>query len=447
MIFQRTRLMKKLPYDFAFGSATASVQVEGAWNEDGKLPSIWDDFCKRKGKIDNGDTVEVSADHYHRYQEDVDLMAYIGIDHYRFSISWPRVMDESLRPNEKGIAFYTRLLEALLEKGIKPAITLYHWDLPSFLQKQGGWTNPLCAYAFEAYCKLCFSRFSRYCDMWFTMNEPLCISYVSYLWGTHAPGYHSMEKTMKAVHNINLAHGLAVRAFRDAGCKGQIGPCINASYSKPATQDPRDIEAARRDNCYKTDIFTLPVFQGHYPEEILREQKVLRNAPKGDMNIISLPVDMAGLNYYHTDYVKYADNGLGAEGVILDFPMTDMPWTITVDDFPFCIKSFSEQANGIPIYITENGCAYDDVLENDGKVHDLRRIDYLRSHINAALSTLDMGVDLKGYFVWSLLDNFEWSYGYSKRFGLIYVDYMTKRRCLKDSAFFYKEFIENAKQV
>jgi beta-glucosidase len=430
----------KLPEDFLWGCATASYQVEGAVSEGGRTPSIWDDYCKIPNKVYNGDTGNIACDQYHRYKDDVKIIKDLGFKSYRFSISWSRIIpQEDGIINQEGLNYYINLSKELLKNGIEPAITIYHWDLPSYLQKKGGWENRDTCFAFEKYSKVLFDNLHEYVNKWITINEPYCVTYEGNLFGQHAPGNKDINITLKTIHHINLAHGLAVKQFRTSKYDGEIGITVNAALPRPATLCESDIYGALLGREFATDVFLYPIFRGEYPKELMEEKGYTYPIKKGDLNIISTPIDFLGLNYYSEDAVKYSkDSYSGAEAQPFYHSSTEMGWPIVPGGLLRLLRYLDEVSNHLPIYITENGRACSDVLENN-RVHDKERIDYLQQHFNVCKSAIEEGINLKGYYVWSLLDNFEWAEGYEKRFGIVYVDYRTQKRYLKDSAYFMRE--------
>ncbi|WP_304224300.1 GH1 family beta-glucosidase [Gracilinema caldarium] len=435
------------PEDFIWGTATASFQVEGAAYEDGRGESIWDRFCRMPGKVFAGDNGDVACDQYHRYPEDIKLMKEAGIQAYRFSIAWPRIYPEGTgQVNPKGLAYYRALATALRDAGIEPVATLYHWDLPQALQERGGWESREIAFAFEQYAKTCFAELGDLIHTWITLNEPWCSAYLGYAMGHHAPGLTDINAAVRAVHHLNLAHGLAVRAFRASGKKGRIGITWNIMIPRPATRQEQDVRAAEYCIDRDTRMFTGPVCGHGYPRAFLASMGLSVPEEPGDMEIISQKIDFAGLNYYSESAVAW---DVSKEDHVRWVPTwqekTDMGWPIVPQGFKRYLRWLTAETGGIPIYVTENGCAQKDevVIDETGlqRVHDTGRIAYLRSHFLAMKEALDEGIPLKGYFLWSLLDNFEWAHGYSKRFGIIYMNYETLQRIPKDSYYYYRDVI------
>jgi len=431
------------PEGFVWGAATAAFQVEGEVAERGEC--IWDQFCRWPGKVFRGDTGDVADDHYHRYCEDVALMAGLGLKGYRFSISWPRVFPQGAgEVNDKGLDFYDRLVDELLKAGIEPYVTLYHWDLPSALQRLGGWAARESAYRFAEYAEVVASRLGDRVRKWITHNEPWVVAFAGNLNGVHAPGWEDMGLALQVAHHVLLSHGLATDALRGQGDNStQVGITLNLAPAYPASDSPADAAAAARHDGYLNRWFLDPVFRGQYPEDMwnLYAYMVPRVAP-GDMEIIARLVDFLGVNYYSRAVVKHAQGGF------LDYATlhpageyTAMDWEVYPQGITDLLVRLATDYGSPVMYITENGCAYEDVLAADGQVHDAKRVDYLRAHFSAAHKALEQGVRLRGYFAWSLMDNFEWAYGYSRRFGITYVDYKTQRRILKDSARYYASVI------
>ena len=442
------------PDDFIWGAATASYQIEGAAREDGRGPSIWDTFSRTPGKVYNGHTGDVACDHYHRYVDDVALMADLGLASYRFSIAWPRIQPDGTGPvNVKGLDFYDRLTDELLGKGIDPVVTLYHWDLPQTLEDLGGWANRLTAEAFAEYAQIVHARLGDRVKTWTTLNEPWCSAYLGYGSGVHAPGKQDPAAVFAAVHHLLLGHGLAARALRSAGAQS-ISITLNPNVALPV--DPTsasDQEAVRIIDGLSNRLFLDPLFKGQYPADMLEHMSRftdLSYIADGDLATINAPIDVLGINFYQPAYVSAKPGAPaspeqpGSEGIAFhapDGPVTDMNWRIEPSALTGLLKRINDDYPGVPLLITENGAAYPEVPSADGEVHDARRVDYLDGHLRACHDALAAGVDLRGYFVWSLMDNFEWAEGYRKRFGVVHVDYTTQKRTLKDSAKWYREVI------
>lgn len=432
------------PKDFYWGCATASYQIEGGWNEDGKGLSIWDTFSHTQGKIADGSTGDVACDHYHRWQEDVQLMKEIGLNAYRFSLSWPRILPEGKgRINPKGLDFYDRLVDALLQNNIQPFITLYHWDLPQALQDEGGWARRDTAFYFADYTAVVAHRLGDRVKHWITHNEPWVVAWIGYGWGEHAPGIRNEKVAIQVSHHLLLSHGLAVEVLRDLSPQSEVGITLNLSPVHPATDSEEDKLSAWRHDGFLNRWFLDPIFRGAYPEDILEIFRGLPRVEPRDMAIISRRIDFLGINYYSRSVMKYDPQagplqarGVGVEGA----EYTEMGWEIYPPGIYEIMKRVQDDYNPSKIYITENGAAFRDEVV-DGRVHDEKRVNYLKEHFVQAHRAIQDGIRLKGYFVWSLMDNFEWAHGYTKRFGIVYVDYPTQRRIMKDSALWFKEVI------
>ncbi len=454
------------PPNFLWGSATAAAQIEGAAHEDGKLDSIWDVFSRVPGAVANGDTPEVAVDHYHRMPEDVALMKQLGLGSYRFSTSWARVKPADGAVNRAGLAFYSRLVDELLENDILPWLTLYHWDLPQAVQQTGGWADRDTAYRFRDYATAVHDVLGDRVTHWTTFNEPFCSSLISYAAGEHAPGLQDPAKALAAVHHQHLGHGLATAALRDLGAQ-QIGITLNLTTAIPNDpNDPVDLEAARRIDGLWNRMFLDPIVVGEYPADLLEDVAGLGLAEvirPGDMEIIHQPTDFLGVNYYHDDCVSghpverhgvspterhYASPFVGSEYVSFparDLPHTAMGWEVNPDGLRALLVRLTLQYPDLPpLYVTENGASYEDVVSADGRVHDPDRETYIGEHIRAVAEAIAEGADVRGYFLWSLLDNFEWAWGFDKRFGIVHVDYETQVRTIKDSGLAYAAIIAGA---
>ncbi len=429
----------KFPHNFLWGAATASYQVEGAWIEDGKGESIWDRFSHTPGKIEDGSTGDVACDHYHCYQEDIDLMRRLGLKAYRFSTAWTRVLPAGRgRINAPGLDFYDRLVDALCAANIEPFLTLYHWDLPYSLHEKGGWTNRDVAFTFADYAALMVKRLGDRVKYWTTFNEPGVVIFDGYLFGEHAPGIQDPKSAYQVGHHLMLAHGLAVQAMRGIAPHLKYGIVLNQWMADPASDDPADIDAAQTAWNRNEPLFLDAIFKGHYPPQTF--DLLGDNMPKikdGDMALISQRLDYLGLNFYSRNLVS-------AEGNISPVPgseYTEMGWEVCAPALRRLLNKINNEYKLPPIYITENGAAFKDAVTPDGKIHDERRLDYLRQHFIQTRLAMQDGVDVRGYFVWSLLDNFEWGHGFTKRFGLIRVDYENQKRTIKDSGEWYAEVI------
>ena len=442
----------QFPDGFAWGTATASYQIEGAVNEGGRSPSIWDTFSHTPGKVQDGDTGDVADDHYHRYEEDVDLMADLGVGWYRFSLAWPRLQPDGRGAlNEAGVDFYSRLVDALLAKDIQPWVTLYHWDLPQVLQDAGGWPARDTAERFAEYSAAVYERLHDRVTHWTTLNEPWVSAFIGHATGRHAPGIKDPVASLRAAHHLLLGHGLATTAMRAHGDPdSSFGITLNVSQIDAAGDDPADVDAARRADGMNNRLFLDPLLRGSYPADTLEDIKAVTDGSyiqDGDLAAIHVPLDFLGINYYYRTVVRAGDGARDSETVwpgqgdiepvLRGLPQTEMGWEIDPEGLYDFLTRVGRDYPGIPLYVTENGAAIADEKSDDGEVHDPIRVTYLDEHFRAAHRAIADGVDLRGYFVWSLLDNFEWSFGYSKRFGLIYVDFETLERTPKDSARWY----------
>jgi beta-glucosidase len=458
---------RAFPPNFLFGAATAAYQIEGAAHEGGRKDSIWDAFCRVPGAVVDGHNGDVACDHYHRYADDVALMADLGLQTYRFSTSWSRVHPDGGSANAEGVDFYSRLVDTLLEKNIKPWLTLYHWDLPQALEEKGGWAHRDTAALFAEYAMTMHDSLGDRVDAWTTLNEPWCSSFLSYIGGEHAPGRQDPEAGLAAGHHLLLAHGLATAALREANPSLQLGITLNLTVADPV--DPSnegDLDAARRIDGQFNRFFLDPIFRGQYPADVLEDVAHLgfdKYVKPGDLDVISTPIDALGVNYYHGELVS----GTAAAGSIRNeapserpkrspfpaaetvhwhprpLPVTAMGWEVQPEGLTRLLRRIHDEYTGatVKLSVTENGAAYDDVLEANGEVHDADRTEFLRLHLAAVLDAVDSGVPVYGYFYWSLMDNFEWAWGYHKRFGIVHVDYDTQVRTLKDSAKEYRRII------
>ncbi|NIZ90745.1 GH1 family beta-glucosidase [Kineococcus rubinsiae] len=441
------------PADFTWGTATAAYQVEGATTEGGRGPSVWDTFARTPGAIADGTTGEPADDHYHRYLEDVGLMADLGVNAYRFSISWSRIQpDGTGAVNPEGIAFYRRLAEALVAQGITPWATLYHWDLPQALEDRGGWLDRGTAEAFAEYARLVVGELGDVVKHWTTLNEPWCSAFLGYASGEHAPGRHVGTQAARAAHHLLLAHGRAVPLIRAAADDLQVGITLNLYSVRTASDSPADVDAARRIDGLQNRFFLDPVLAGSYPVDVLRdlgEQAWFAEHAQGDLATIGVDVDFLGVNYYsrHTTAAGTASGAPSAnpgsefvQMVDTGAPRTRMGWEVHPDGLVDVLEMAAARRPGLPLLVTENGAAYDDELTADG-VHDEERRAYLEQHLAACRDALGRGVPLRGYFLWSLMDNFEWAWGYTRRFGVVHVDYATQRRTIKDSGRWLQAFL------
>ncbi len=452
------------PTGFVWGASTAAYQIEGAVAEDGRVRSIWDTFSHTPGKVVGGDTGDVAADHYHRYAADVALMAELGLRAYRFSVAWPRVMPGG-RPNRRGLDFYSRLVDELLSRDILPTPTLYHWDLPQELEDAGGWANRDTASRFADYAERVVAALGDRVRHWTTLNEPWCSAFLGYASGGHAPGRTEPATSLAAAHHLLLAHGLGAAALRDAlPPTAEVSITLNLAPVRGRTGAPADADAVRRVDALANRIFLDPVRRGRYPEDLIADTAAITDwsfVRPGDLAVIAAPIDLLGVNYYTPTLVSAYDgtgprivqDGHGA-GVAsawpgcdevqfhrADGPLTAMNWSIDATGLHDMLVRVHREYDGLPLVVTENGAAFDDHVDPSGAVRDELRIRYLEQHLAAIRRAIADGARVRGYFVWSLLDNFEWAYGYSKRFGIVHVDFGTQRRVWKDSARWYQRVI------
>ncbi|MCT9138627.1 GH1 family beta-glucosidase [Streptomyces violarus] len=450
----------EFPAGFFFGAATASYQIEGAHDEDGRGPSIWDTFCRAPGRVADGATGDVACDHYHRYREDIALLRELGVDSYRFSIAWPRIQPTGSGPaNAPGLDFYDRLVDELLASGISPAATLYHWDLPQALEDRGGWRVRETAERFAEYAGVVAARLGDRVDRWITLNEPFCSAFVGYAAGAHAPGAREGRGALAAAHHLLVGHGLAVHALRAAGAR-EVGITLNPDRLLPATDSPADLAAVRRVETLHNDVWFEPLFAGRYPEHEAETWGELLPSGDGsyrldgDLELIGAPLDFVGINYYRPITVAdapYRDADPATRTAVDvraeetwrdDVRHTTMGWPVVPHTFTDLLVDLAERYPALPpLLITENGSAEADTVDADGRVRDVERVDYLHSHLEALAAALRAGVDVRGYYVWSLLDNFEWARGYGQRFGIVRVDYETQTRTPKDSYRWYRRLI------
>jgi beta-glucosidase len=464
-----TRL--QFPDGFVWGTATAAFQVEGAVAEDGRGPSIWDTFTHTPGRIVDGTNADVACDHYHRYREDAALMAELGVSSYRFSLAWPRIVPTgSGAINQAGLDFYRRLVDALLEHGIQPLTTLYHWDLPQPLEDAGGWTSRDTAQRFAEYAAVVGAALGDRVPTITTFNEPWCSAFLGYASGVHAPGITDNARALAAVHHLNLAHGLGAAALRSTmPTTGRVSLTLNLAVVRPDTDSAADRDAARHVDGLSNRIFLEPVLRGRYPQDLLDDLQHITDwsfIQDGDTAITNAPVDVLGINYYSPTRVtaatpelraqagrRWVNDPMSADGaspfpgtdlafaVPQEGPYTDMGWRIEPESLSELLLNVHSEYPDTPLMITENGAAFPDKPGTDGVVHDADRIDYLRGHIGAVHDAIAKGVDVRGYYAWSLMDNFEWAWGLSKRFGLVHVDFASGTRTLKDSARWYRDVV------
>ncbi|MCB2174876.1 MAG: beta-glucosidase [Actinomycetales bacterium] len=455
---------------FLWGAATASYQIEGAVDEDGRGPSIWDTFSATPGKVADGHTGAVAADHYHRMPADVAMMRELGLDAYRFSLAWPRIQPAGSGPVERrGLDFYSRLVDELLAAEIEPIITMYHWDLPQPLEDAGGWPARETAERFGEYAAIVVDALGDRVRRWTTLNEPWCSAFLGYASGVHAPGRTDPAAALSAVHHLNLGHGLAGQAVRAAlGEQGMLSLTLNLHVVRPDSDRPEDLDAVRRIDAVANRSFLVPVLEGHYPEDLLADTARVTDwgfVQDGDLAVAHTGLDVLGVNYYSTQRVRHVAPGtprsmadghaasahspwVGADDVEflpMPGPHTSMGWNIDPTGMTELLTGLSQRYPGLPLMITENGAAFEDEVSADGAVHDPRRVAYLHDHVEAVGLAMDAGADVRGYMVWSLLDNFEWAYGYHKRFGIVRVDYDTQARIWKDSASWYRDLVRTGR--
>jgi len=439
----------KFPKDFLWGVAASAYQIEGAWNEDGRGESIWDRFITNPYHSLSGDHAQIACDHYHLMPQDIQLMKQLGFPYYRFAVSWSRIVpDGHGKANQKGLDFYDRLIDEMLKAGIQPKTTLYHWDLPQKLQDKGGWTNRDTADRFAEYASHVFKQLGDRVKFWSTLNEPWVSAFLGYATGLHAPGICDYSQAYQTAHHLLLAHGKTVKAFRQGGYPGQIGLILNLNGFIPASPTQADMEAMQRVHDETHALFLDPVFKGEYPQKHF--DFIGSHQPKvkdGDMEVIHQPIDYLGVNYYNTDLVSFdVFAGLNKARITpLSAPgwgRTEMNWGIDPDGLRRELLYVSQNYGSPKLYVTENGCAVNDIPNENGFVEDWSRIHYIKAHIHAMHQAIQQGADVQGYFVWSVFDNFEWERGYGPRFGLIRVDYETLERIPKQSAHWFSEVIQ-----
>ncbi|WP_043628044.1 GH1 family beta-glucosidase [Nonomuraea candida] len=460
--------MPAFPPNFLWGTATAAYQVEGAWNEDGRGPSIWDTFSHTPGLVANGDTGDVACDHYHRLEEDLDILAGLGVGAYRFSISWPRVQPGgSGALNRPGVDFYQRLVDGLLARDIAPVATLYHWDLPQELEDAGGWPARDTALRFAEYARLMGETLGDRVNTWITLNEPWCSAYLGYASGVHAPARTEPAAALAAVHHLNLGHGLAVQALRATAAKdARMSVTLNLHHVRGVSE--RDADAVRRADAVSNRAFLGPMLEGAYPRDLIADTASVTDwsfVKDGDEATACQPLDVLGVNYYNPTLVRQWDgtssketadghqDGAASPWIAcedIEFvkqpgPYTEMGWNIDETGLTELLLRLHRDYPDLPTMITENGAAFPDPVGPDGVVHDADRVDYLHRHLTAVTEAIAGGADVRGYFVWSLMDNFEWAHGYAKRFGIVRVDRETMERTWKDSAHWYREVVATGK--
>ncbi len=445
-----------LPADFLFGTATAAYQIEGGVAEGGRGPSIWDTFAHTPGRTHRGDNGDIACDHFHRWESDLDLMAELGLPAYRLSLSWSRLQPNGSGPlNPDGVRFYRDVLEGCRQRGITPFVTLYHWDLPQPLQDAGGWPSRETAHRFADYASQCIDAFTDVARDWITINEPWCVSFLSHEWGVQAPGLRDPSAAIRAAHHTLLAHGLALEQFRAKTPDARVGITNLLSNVNPRSEAPEDAAAAHQLDIRMNRIFLEPCYHGEYPDDVVAVFAAAGlNAGEvegalvqpGDLQLIAAPTDFVGINHY-TNVLVYADDGdddrtWGGVGIDHVQPApTSFGWSNTPAALGAVVTRVSKEFSALPIYVTENGASLNDYVDPNGEVRDVERIGYFRGYIDAVCQAVENGVDVRGYFAWSLMDNFEWAEGFDKRFGLVFVDYRTQERIPKASAHWYRDVI------
>jgi beta-glucosidase len=468
-------MTRHFPENFLFGAATAAYQIEGAAFEDGRTASIWDEFSRVPGAVIGGDNGDVACDHYHRYESDIAMMRELGLQTYRFSTSWARVRPDGADVNQKGVDFYKRLVDELLGADIMPWLTLYHWDMPQALQENGGWTNRDVVSRFLDYAGTMHDALGDRVKVWTTLNEPWCSSFLSYTGGEHAPGHTSISEGLLAAHHQLLAHGETIRELRSRDASLNLGITLNHTVADPADPDNAgDVDAARRVDGQFNRWFLDPIYRGEYPADIVEDfcavdadavAQFEAAVHEGDLATISQKIDTQGVNYYHGDFLSGtpqeqppASGGpatarkgrspypshAGIHAVERGLERTAQNWEIQPEGLTRLLHRLSDEYTAerdVTLYVTENGAAFNDVVAEDGQVHDADRVAYVRAHLSAVLDAADAGVDVRGFFYWSLMDNYEWAWGYDKRFGIVRVDYDTQQRTVKDSGHEYARII------
>lgn len=436
--------------DFIFGASTASYQIEGAWNEDGKGESIWDRFSHIPRKMLDNSTGDVACEHYHRYKDDIKLMKELKLKSYCFSISWPRIFPEGTNQvNIKGLDFYKRLINELVDNGIQPCVTLYHWDLPQKLQDIGGWSNRDVTEYYREYAALMFKEFGDLVNIWITHNEPWTVAFLGHWQGHLAPGITDFSTALLVSYNLLLSHGKTVKTYREMNQNGKIGISLNMSPVYPATQNNEDKIAGKRYDGFLNRWFADPIFKGAFPQDMIEwyaDKVVLPDIRKEDLKVMSTPIDFLGLNYYDPSCIKYHFNKWPLDFDYADMNIdntTDSGWPIYPEGLYDYLTKLHRDYNGIKIMITENGAYFNDYVTKDGKIIDEKRLNFIQSHLKQAHRAICEGVNLEGYYVWSLMDNLEWQFGYKPRFGIIYIDYKTQKRIIKKSGCWYREVIRN----
>lgn len=439
------------PKEFVWGTATSAYQVEGAWDKEGRGLSIWDTFCSIPGNVKYSHSGKEACDQFHRYKEDVKLLKECGIQSYRFSISWPRIIPHKNREiNREGFNYYHRLIDELLSRGIEPCVTLYHWDLPQYLEDEGGWCNRETSYAFKEFASACFQELGGKIQNWVTLNEPWCVSQLGYYTGEHAPGRKNRVLSYNVFHHLNLAHGLAVREYRRQKQSGKIGIILNPITPRPATQSEENQKAAEKAALLETRVLMDPLYGKGYPEEIGEILGGYRFPVKeGDMEIIASETDFLGISYYNERAVVQDPSSPEKIAYVRSYHQkTRHGWPVVPEGLYRILNFVKENYDNPHVYVTGNGCACEDRLsEDDSACSDPERIDYLRAHFKVLKRALDEGVNLKGYYLWSFIDSFEWAFGYTRRFGIVHCNFNDYRRTPKDSYFYFREVIAGHEHI
>lgn len=445
--YQLPQDSKMLTSEFVFGVATSSYQIEGGASLGGRTDSIWDTFCRKPGAVANFENGDVACDHYHLWKRDIEMIHSMGVDAYRLSLAWPRIMPAEGEVNPEGLAFYQNIIDECHAKGMKVYVTLYHWDLPQYLEDRGGWLNRETAYKFAEYAEVVSKHFGDSIDVYTTLNEPFVSAFLGYRWGEHAPGIKGEKEGFQASHHLMLGHGLAMPIMRKNAPKSLHGIVVNATPAYPESE--KDIGAAKYCEAENFHWFIDPVLMGTYPAAVMERQA--HNMPlilAGDLDIISAPVDYIGINYYSRTVARFDENGDIERVAQTEQEHTYIGWEIYPQGLTDLLVRFKERYSNLPpLYITENGAAGDDKLV-DGVVNDDQRVRYFQGHLNAVDQAIRLGVRVDGYFAWSLMDNFEWAFGYCQRFGMVHVDYTTQKRTLKNSAIAYQNMLmERAEEM
>lgn len=440
-------LRRHFPREFRWGCATSAFQIEGAATADGRGDSIWDVFCRQPGRIRDGSNATVACDHYHRWMGDLDLARQLGINAYRFSVAWPRILADGTgaRPNAKGLDFYDRLVDGMLQRGLEPWATLYHWDLPQALQAGGGWRNRDTCHAFADYASSVAHRLGDRVRNWITHNEPWCTAFIGHYEGTHAPGERDLRGAFQACHHVLLSHGMAIPAIRAHVPDSRIGIVLSLHPVRPATTSEKDLAAARRHDGLRNRWFLDPLYGRGYPQDtwalIGTDAPVVQD---GDLRTIGAATDFLGVNYYFPETVVAAEGLAPVQARVMtpsNAELTDFGWEVAPSGMTRLLQRVYDEYAPTEIFVTENGASYDDAIAADDSVPDAKRLQYLQRHVQALHTAVERGVPVGGYFVWSLLDNFEWAEGYTRRFGLVHVDFATQQRRLKQSGIWYRDFL------